>query len=537
VEQLLGNLVLMSVRLERLGYRREDLRRLDRLELKGGRALLGPHLWFRLLTTSVAEQTAKLLLEFNRYCVPLAERGRARVEDLEAMRRWLDRLWGRGPGAIRREVDRERRRYEHFRTTAFHALHFLSDEPSRDAEVAEEFGEEIRDALAYARRTMIRRIFASHPLHALPRDARSLNLYGFYRRRLSGGRVLLLPLTLALGVLGWIPRLVRLVASAVRDILDPRFLPESVGADASLPAARRKIDRMRRPILLESMRLRAEFDPEYLGLALPGLSRPQRGFGTIQIDLDFIQASGAERQLVDTLCRQRKEAASRLEDTLIRQGHLRRVGPELLSLAPHLTPEGLRAMCLAWLIDYRGVARLVEAEARIDEILDRLASDAADLDRGHLARLGAGLGRLWRRRLFLRPDPLETAYARYESARGWDTHPAPDRERRGRAYLLDLEGVRSRIDEILSRGLAGRAAEEAGRLLAQIGAHPETWSTQLLTVRAVQCLAILDLLHLRETVEALGRYRGDPTARSRAAGSFADSAPVLKNVRPAEVHG
>jgi hypothetical protein len=512
VEQLLGNLVLLGVRLERLAYRREELKRLDRLEFKGGRAWFGPHLWFRLSTTSLAEQTAKLILEFNRYCIPLEERQRAQPEDLDAMQRWLARLWGRAAGAARREVDRERRRVEHFQTTAFHALHFLSDERSRDAEIEQEFGEEIRRSLQHARKTMIRRIFGSHALHTLPRQTRTLNLYGIYRRRLAGGRVLLLPLSVTFGVLGWIPKLFRLVASAIHDILDPTFLPESVDtADASLSSARRKIDRMRRPIFLETMRLRAEFDPEYLGIALPGLPHPPAGFATCEDDLDFIDASGAERDLFNQLRRRRREASQRLLQALVGAGLLLELGPGLLSLAPTLTSEGLRAACIAWLIDYRGVARLLDIEQQIDSLLADPSLRNAPPWR---TRLRLGMARLVRMRVFLRPDPFEQSFARYEAARGWSGLASEERRIRQLAYRLDQGGVRGRIDEVLDRGVPGRAAEEGRRLLAEIAAYPGTWSTQVLTVRTVQVLAVLDLMHLRETVEALGRYREDvPEAR------------------------
>lgn len=430
IEQLLGNLVLQTVRLERLGYGRKEQKRLDALELRGGRALLGPHMWFRLVTTSLAEQTAKLLLEFNRYCIPLEEMARATTKDIEAMQRWSARLRGEASGAQRAEVDRERRRVDHFQTTAFNALHFLANEASREAEVGEQFGEQARELLVYARTMMFRRIFGSYPLQTLPRDARTLNLYGLYQRNLARGRALLFPVRIVLRGLRSIGRLFRVVAATTRDLLNPAFLPEVVGGfESSVTTARRKIDRMRRAVFLEAMRLRAEFDPEYLGITLPGGLAPPAGFATCEDDLDDLDATGIERDLFQNLRDSRRARLQQLSQILLDTDCLKNLGAGLQMLAPRLTPEGLRAICVAWLIDYRGVCSVLSA-----------------------------------------------------------TPEAPPKPMPGRREASRL------------------TREEALKLLDDIGLQPRDWSTQLVTVRMVQSLAVLDLLHLREAVESLGRF-------------------------------
>ncbi len=507
-EQLLGNLVLMNIRLERLNYTKAELKRLERLELSRRKSVLGPHIWFHLLTSSVAEQTAKLILEFNRYCIPLRELDRASSEELAAMSNWLDRMSGRATGRLRRDVDKERRQFHRLVSTSFNALHFLSVDEELDLEVQYEFGDEVLEALSVARRTMIRRIFGSYPLERLPKRVRTINLYNIYRTRLWGGRVVLLPFYIIGILLRSLPWLIRLLATSVRDILNPEFLPESVELPtSSIESVRRKLDRMRRPIFFEAMRLRAEFDPEYLGLALPGLPPPPRSFSVYAEDLGFVRAENREKEELEKLREKRRMAVARLARVLVELGYLEQTKEKGLHLSAGVSAEGIRAIGIAWCINYKSIAELFQIEGRIDKSLQEIARNRRWLLEIHPARfLTTLLKRMLKTFLFLRADRESRAISSYLAVRfpaGLSRLQAfPYRL----AYHLDYQGLGKGIRKLVDQGISTQATERGAGLIRQIYSHPESWSTQLLTIRTVQALSVLDLIHVRETVEALGSF-------------------------------
>jgi hypothetical protein len=388
-EQLLGNLTLESIRTSRLRLGKKELKRTRRLDLSRERAFFGPYFWFNSLFTSLQQKTAKLLLDYNRSCVPrrdlghVSDRVRERHEAFLARRGEADR--GRAKG--RKERDRDRRAVRGFVTTFFHALHFLSADPERDEVVRERFGDAVLARLREDRRSLIRRTFGTYPFHARPREARTVNAHDLYRRYVRGGRVVLMPLwilLLWLRLAGWMGgRLLRTIV----DLLDPRDVIRAplLAAEASFGVARRKIDRMRKPVFMECLRLRARFDPEYLGVATPGSEPEGAEAGTVEADLFFIGASPAEEQEIASLKDGVREASVHFERYLARSGladgaafdrFLARGDSEL----PRYREEALRAMHIAFVIDWRGVQALLAGESsderqRGEKILMRAARE------------------------------------------------------------------------------------------------------------------------------------------------------------------
>ena len=70
--QLLGNLALSNLRRSHLGHLLREGRTIDRLDLsRAGGLFGGPYLWFNYITRMLVQETALLLLDYNRHAVPL----------------------------------------------------------------------------------------------------------------------------------------------------------------------------------------------------------------------------------------------------------------------------------------------------------------------------------------------------------------------------------------------------------------------------------------------------------------------------------
>ena len=67
-----------------------------------------------------------------------------------------------------------------------------------------------------------------------------------------------------------------------------------------------------------------------------------------------------------------------------------------------------------------------------------------------------------------------------------------------------MDGARDAL--ICHDTLGARARETGKQLLAETLLHPGRITEQLITLRAIQTLTILDVLNYREHVYALGRY-------------------------------
>ena len=175
-----------------IGDGRRDRKRLRRLSLGGGSLFSGPYLWFRCITESVALETAKRVIDYNRHCLPQSSYQHASAEARREMDTWVAKRRAEMAGRwLPQEEALEGGAV--FQTTEFNALDFLSPDANREEHIERIFGAEVLELLRSDREHMIREIFGTRPLDRLPRSRRILNFYVLYMRRLSKGRVLLLP--------------------------------------------------------------------------------------------------------------------------------------------------------------------------------------------------------------------------------------------------------------------------------------------------------------------------------------------------------
>jgi len=501
--QLLGNLTLVSLRATRLQHGRRQRKRLRRLDLAGARASLrGPYLWFHFISRSLAQQTAKLVVDYNAHALPLDRAATADEAQICRHVEWLARRLDKpadqlnlaaefrqrwdalADGANGRAGAKTCRHGRDFHGNDFTAIHFLSADDRLEANVRRRYGEEVGALMRRDRRDNLRRVFRTYPFHHWPKARRTFNPLAIHSRYLAGGRVLLLPPRM----LWWTAKLtvwaVRLLGKFVRDVLHPTV--DDLGAVEEpdpFAVAVRKIHRMRKPIFLECLCMRAEFDPEYLGVSLPGSKAYARQATTTPIEEDLAQIEADPgirqgfRQLASNRRRQMLEFRSFLEQT---------------DPVQH-PPESLRAMALAYTVDYRHVRSRWEATRRLKQAFDEVLEHGPGSARSFRSRWCR-----WRQarrldRLFSQP-----AFRHYDAAQRKICRRALCR-RRG-PLIGDLR-------RLTCGGAPVDPVEEAREALLAVARDPAIWTRQLVILRAVQTLSVLDLQTYCDLVAELGEYK------------------------------
>ena len=265
-------------------------------------------------------------------------------------------------------------------TVEFTAVDFLADEPERDAEIHARFGPQVAELVRRDRQQNVRRAFRSFPLHELPLAARTINPYAFYEAHLAGGRIALLPFTLA-RALGWAVVLgVRGIYRVVREILHPQVDRQQIVPSDTYWAALRKIHRMRKPVFMGSLWLRARFDVEYLGLPLPTAPPGIAAQSLMETDLDYIGATRQDRIIAEQVRRQHQERLEWVLRWLDRFGWTFDELPAYLAREiPFLANRGgeaLRALVAACILDHNDIATLALSIGGLKRVLAHAADSA-----------------------------------------------------------------------------------------------------------------------------------------------------------------
>ena len=508
--QLIGNPALRQMRGLSRRVDRKETAALLALDLSVPRsAVRGPYLWFSFISKAIAQATARLVVEYNRYAIPLDELAYATEREHLRYTSWIER--GRPPDG---EIERLHLQQRGYITTAFTALHFLDDDAGRDREVEERFGPEVLANLQRDRRRLFRDVFGTYPLHARAKDQRVLNLYRVYDRWFGGGRAFIIPLRVFWRWLKMLGRLLRWLVNAIGEIRTPRTRGELANAvESDFHTARRKLGRMRDPIVWASIWLRARFDAEYLGVRVPGAGATGLEGAGWEEDLRFLDATGRQwRKLAAE--QTRAEADARRLARLLDDGDLREQLAAQIGIDPAgLTREHVRAATIA----YRGDFRSVRALLSCGEILREVRAGVLDREPLPLS--------LWPRlRLWL-------AFRRW-----WGTHGRDGRAvRRGmwRAVVHDVDGARHALWAWDRHG-EGAAYAEGVRRLADLLRNPGRISEQIVTLRIVQTLALIDLRTYREHVYRLGAYDadGDEPGPVLAGDQANDRPPSTASVNP-----
>jgi len=494
-EQLLANLSLENIRTHHLRFSRRDEKRLRKLSLASGSKLTGPYLWFRFITESVSLETAKRITQYNRHCMTLQQRSVATPEQIEDMDAWLQKRRDEIEGRILEKVDPLDAGVL-YRTTEFNSMDFLAVIGRRDAQIERVFGPAVRETIQLDRRCMIREIFGTKPLHKLPRSRRSVNFYRFFLNRMSRGRVLLLPVML-LGAVWWaVKNVVAKTAEIVKEILYPESATaERDGGTASFQVALRKIHRMKAPGLLEAMQMRASFDPAYCG------APPTWSFGVgmesdpeIERDMDFLQMRERDRAVMRTIAMESRRRIEQLHGLVKDLDGFEECREETEQKL------GERAVSIAYVTNREGIRSLFQAERWLNRELPRF-EDRRTRIRGSWTRSAWQ----WARRGF-RPHPVvELVHRRLAdrsiSARG--------RRNLQRAYTRDHGAIRDIVHAWLSLPEGVKPRDHAVLLARDFFRANGEVSRELVALRAVQSLSVLDVRNYRDLVFRLGGYAED----------------------------
>ncbi len=536
--QLLGNLALGNLRRSHLGHLLRESRTIDRLDLsRSGGLFGGAYLWFNYITRLLVQETALLILDYNRHAVPLdrlacspdpVRRGfqtwlagrlkidpeevwvpelvtsRADERDGAASAHSSDPLESECTAPLRQSTRREASAF--LETVEFTAVDFLADEPERDAEIHARFGPQVAELVRRDRQQNVRRAFRSFPLHELPLAARTINPYALYEAHLAGGRIALLPFTLARW-LGWAVVLgIRANYRVVREILHPQVDRQQIVPSDTYWAALRKIHRMRKPVFMGSLWLRARFDVEYLGLPLPTAPPGIAALSLMDTDLDFIGATRQDRIIAEQVRRQHQERLEWILRWLDRFGWTFEELPAYLAREfPFLANRGgeaLRALVAACILDHNDIATLALSIGGLKRVFAHAADSSEDPKQiaSGLPDPIVNLRRLWHPvHRCNRPvaDLFELpCFPAYTSAQ----------QRRILRYLRrHRRVVRGWIKVVLGQGARDPWATVNARM-RDVLLRTDLWSDQILVLRAVQSLTMLDLQHNCELVWNLGGY-------------------------------
>ncbi|MGL5095483.1 MAG: hypothetical protein ACRDD1_07840, partial [Planctomycetia bacterium] len=214
--QLLGNVALNNLRQSNLEMQSKSRRRLKNLDVNqaAGAILGGPFVWFNYITRMVSQQTAKLLLDYNRHAIPLDRLASAPRHERERFREWMARRLGLPLQEIELPVPtgdlgdqvlvdpspRRKNAAPFFETVDFTAVDFLAGDADRESLLATKYGNQLMAMVRRDRENNVRRAFGTYPLHDVPASSRTINLFTLYDSYLARGQVLLLPFRLVGGI-------------------------------------------------------------------------------------------------------------------------------------------------------------------------------------------------------------------------------------------------------------------------------------------------------------------------------------------------
>jgi hypothetical protein len=391
-------------------------------------------------------------------------------------------------------------------TVEFTAVDFLADDPEREEQIRARFGAQVAELVRLDRQQNVRRAFRSFPLHELPLSARTINPFVFYETHLAGGRIAFLPFLLLAGVGRGLWIAIRSIYRVVHEILHPHVDRQLLVPPDTYGAALRKIHRMRKPVFMGSLWLRARFDVEYLGLALPTAPPGIASQSLMEHDLDYIGATRRDRIIAEQL---RREHQTRLEwvNRWLRQfgWTFDELPGYLASEVPFLANRGgeaLRALVAACVLDHNDITTL----ACSIEGLKRVLAHAVD-PAGDPLKLPAGL-----------PEPVINPRALWHPVHNckrpitdlfdlpcFPAYDTPERRKAMRCLRNHRRVVRGWIKVVLGQGGTDPWATVRERM-RDVMLRTDLWSDQILVLRAVQTLTMLDLQHNSELVWNLGGY-------------------------------
>ncbi|MBB72929.1 MAG: hypothetical protein CMJ75_00300 [Planctomycetaceae bacterium] len=479
--QLLGNSALRQLLLTSHRISKKKIKTLSSVDLEVQKSLFrGPFIWFHFIAQAIAHSVACLLVDYNRRAVPQRDLANAGEPLKTSYNHWLT-----ADTETRKERSANIEDETRYVTTEFTALHFLDPDRQREDDVQKRFGNAVLQRMKRDRSHVIRRTFGTLPLHRLPRSERIVNLYALYESWIAAGRVFLLPL-FVLGVqLRLLGRTLGWLYDAVKEIRHPEHRDLQIdSAQADFRVAVRKINRIRGPVAEQCARLRSLLDPAWLGTPLPRETETRLRGAEAPQDLDFLRLGPAvERDL--QIERLRAQDSMRRFESLLDDGLMERVAINVGAARTAFSSRShLRAAGVAIHGDLYGIRSHLFAQPLLADVYKLTEATPSLLD-------------------YLLPRfRLRAAFRRY-----WRTHGPANRTMRRKAWKATLEDENGVAGALLAWSRFGDTVQREGETrLGKLLLHPDRISEQLATLRMLQSLTVLDVLHYREHVMELGEY-------------------------------
>ena len=274
---------------------------------------------------------------------------------------------------------------------------------------------------------------------------------------------------------------------------------------------------MRKPVFMGSLWLRARFDVEYLGLPLPTAPPAIAAESMMELDLDYIGATRQDRIIAEQVRHQHQGRLEWVGRWLRRFGWTFDELPVYLAREiPYLANRGgeaLRAVVAACILDHDDIATLALSIDGLEMVMAHAADPTNDLRRlpARLPEPVVNLRALWHPVHRIRRPVVGLfdlpCFTRYDAAQ----------RRRIAGYLRrHRRAVRGWVRVVLGQG--GPDPWETVRArMRDVLLRTDLWSDQILVLRAVQSLTMLDVQHNCELVWNLGGYCARPRRRRSAA--------------------
>ncbi len=320
---------------------------------------------------------------------------------------------------------------------------------------------------------------------------------------------MLLPLVVVLGCLRIVLAAAKQIIQLVDEVLGgKRVLRSQLSRSANFDVAVRKINRMRKPLFMEALQLRARVDPEYLGLRIPGYEAGRKGV-TYQDDLDYIGAIDRERRPLDEMRKSALNDLRRFRLYLQERGWL---DDGFATLFRALDPDGdfdktrgevLRALATAYVNDHAALRSRVTATQVVKEFVDSALNKPETWGvRLEFIVFGCLLWFLPRNR---RRRKLLDEYARQADFDGKLSGEA--RKKLARVFVV----VDPEVEQAVAMAVDASRRTEGGEDsiledLRKVARDHAAWTRKVITVRTLQTITVLDIQSYRDLVWKLGAY-------------------------------
>jgi hypothetical protein len=273
-----------------------------------------------------------------------------------------------------------------------------------------------------------------------------------------------------------------------------------------------------------------------VGVALPTAPPGRASLSLLECDLDYRGATRRDRIVAEQVRRRHQQRLEWAARWLVQfgwtfdelPGYLAREVPFLANRGG----EALRALVAACVLDHDDIATLGLSIEGLKRTMAHAADPASDP-----ANLPAGL-----------PDPVVNLRTLWHPVQGckrpladlfelpcFGMFDAAQRRRIERYLLVHRRVVRGWIKVVLGQGGIDPWATVKTRM-RDVMLRTDLWSDQILVLRAVQTLTMLDLQHNSELVWSLGGYTRPVAAATEAAATLAGT-PLVRTDEPIAFSG